>query len=179
VARLDRHREGVATYRDGLAAHGPAGRSPPGRPARDGQRKWQTVYPGSRTCRPATPPANTYSNTGTCRQRSPLSVTDAQDTAIINLPVHSQTHISVKLIKQWWMVGRRCVTYVNSRPPVRGNVSVQYQVPAPRSVPACPRLPGPARACGQLRAGARGGWRAARATPERRPAKAERREAGR
>jgi hypothetical protein len=32
------------------------------------------------------------------------------------------------------MAGRRCVTYVNSQPPVRGNVSVQYQVSAPPGV---------------------------------------------
>jgi hypothetical protein len=179
VARLDRHREGVATYRDGLAAHGPAGRSPPARPARDGQRKWQTVYPGSRTCDPSMSPANLLANTYSCRHRSPISVADVLDTAVINLPVDSQTCISAKLLKQSLMAGRTCVTYVNSLSVVRGNVSVQYQVPAPRSVPACPRLPGTARAYGQLRAGARGGRRAARAGAERRPARRERREAGR
>ena len=88
----------------------------------------------------------------TCRTRREL-----------NLPVHSQTDISVKLIKQSSVAGRRCVTYVNSRPPVRGIVSVQCQVLTPWSVPAGPCPPGPARSYGQVRAGARGGWRAARA----------------
>ena len=129
---------------DGFAGHGPAGSRPArspglrrtarcrsgGPPAgfpglgRDGQQKWQTVYPGSRTCRRSAPPANTGTNTGTCRQRPPLSAADVQDTARINLPVHSQTDISVKLIKQSFVAGRRCVTYVNSCPPVRGPVSV-------------------------------------------------------
>jgi hypothetical protein len=118
----------------GQPAHRPApacpaavaeGRRPGSRGlGRDGQQKWQTVYPGSRTCHRAAPPANTGTNTGTCRQRPPLSVADVQDTARINLPVHSQTDISVKLIKQSSVAGRRCVTYVNSRPPVRGIVSV-------------------------------------------------------
>ena len=53
----------------------------------------------SRTCRPSMSPANLLANTGTCRQRSPLSAADVQDTARINLPVDSQTHISVKLYK--------------------------------------------------------------------------------
>jgi hypothetical protein len=145
----------------------------------DCQRKWQTVYRDSRTCRPSMSSANLPANTGTRRQRSPIPAADVLDTAVINLPAHSQTDISVKLIKQSSVAGRRCVTYVNSLPLVRGNVSVQYPVPAPRSVPACPRLPGLARACGQVRAGARGGRRAARAGAERRPAKAERREGGR
>ena len=104
---------------------------------------------------------------------------DLLDTAGINLPVDSQTHIQAKPVKQSWMAGRTCVTYVNSLSLVRGNVSVQYPGSRPPSVPACPRLPGPARACGQVRAGTRGGWRAARAGAERRPAAAERREAGR
>jgi hypothetical protein len=141
VARLDRHREGVATYRDGLADCGPAGRSPPARPARDGQRKWQTVYPGSRTCAPSTSPANLLANTYSCRHRSPISVADVLDTAEINLPVDSQTCISAKLLKQSWMAGRTCVTYVNSPSVVRGNVSVQYPVLRPPG--PCP----PARAC--------------------------------
>ena len=67
---------------------------------------------------------------------------DAQDTAVINLPVNSQTDISVKLIKQSSVAGRTCVTYVNSLSLVRGNVSAQYQVPAP---PVRARRPAPAR----------------------------------
>src|SRR5271163_3955949 len=96
--------------------------------------------------------ANLPANTGTCRQRSPLSVADVQDTAIINLPVHFQTHISVRLIKQSSVARRRCVTYVNSWPPVRGPVSVQchllsplLSVPAAPCLPAGPCPPGPAR----------------------------------
>ena len=110
--RLDRHREDVATYRGRVRrpragrllaspfsrpvpacpAAGTEGRRPGSRGgAGDGQRKWQTVYPGSRTCHHAAPPANTGTNTGTCRQRGPLSGADVQDTAEINLPVDSQT----------------------------------------------------------------------------------------
>ena len=178
----------MATYSPatGQPARGqhPLARSATGPPAvgaeaEDGQQKWQTVYPGSRTCAPSMPPANLLANTYSCRHRSPISVADVLDTAVINLPVDSQTCISAKLLTQSWMAGRTCVTYVNSLSVVRGNVSVQHPVPAPRSVPACPRLPGPARACGQVRARARGGRRAARAGAERRPAKVERREAGR
>jgi hypothetical protein len=124
---------GPRTARCRRRASGPV----PGTVARDGQQNQQTVYPDSRTCRPAAPPANTYSNRGTCRQRSPLSVTDVQDTARINLPVHSQTHISVKLIKQSSVAARRCVTYVNSRPPVRGIVSVPCHVLTPSG--PCPQ----------------------------------------
>ena len=147
---------------DGFAGHGPAGsrpaRSPdlprcwrggppagfPG-PGRDGQRTWQPVCPGSRTCRRSTPPANTGTNTGTCQQWYALSVADVLDTARINLPVDSQTDISVKLIKQSSVAGRRCVTYVNSCPPVRGPVSVHWHLLTPWSVPAGPCSPGPAR----------------------------------
>ena len=118
----------------------------PGTGASDGQQNQQTVYPDSRTCHPAAPSANTYSNRGTSRQRSPLSVADVQDTAIINLPVHSPTHISVRLIKQSSVARRRCVTYVNSPPPVRGPVSV----PCHLLSPPCP-CPQP-RACLQARA---------------------------
>jgi hypothetical protein len=110
------------------------------------------MYIGSlQTCRPSMSSANLPANTGTCRQRSPLSAADLLDTAVINLPVHSQTDISVKLIKQWWMAGRTCVTYVNSLSPVRGNVSVQYPVPAPPPVRA--RLPAPARSREGVRPG--------------------------
>src|SRR5487761_773328 len=107
--------------------------------------------------------ANLPANTGTCRQRSPLSAADVQDAARINLPVHSQTDISVKLIKQSSVAGRRCVTYVNS--PLLSVAMYPFSIrfSAPRSVPACPRLPGPARACSQVRAGARGGLRPVRA----------------
>jgi hypothetical protein len=46
--RLDRHREGVATYRDGLADHGPAGSRPaPALPVRSGTAR----------CRRGGPPA--------------------------------------------------------------------------------------------------------------------------
>jgi hypothetical protein len=55
--------------------------------------KRQTVRPNSRTCSHSTLPANTCSDTGTCRQRNPLSVADVQDTAELNFPVHSQTDI--------------------------------------------------------------------------------------
>ena len=51
----------------------------------------QTAHPGSRTRRPAAPPANPYSFLGTCQQRSVLSGADAQDAAGINLPADSQT----------------------------------------------------------------------------------------
>jgi len=69
-------------------------------------------------------------------------VADVLDTAEINLPVDSQTCISAKLLKQSWMAGRTCVTYVNSPSVVRGNVSVQYPVLRP---PVRARLPAPAR----------------------------------
>jgi Protein of unknown function (DUF2637) len=110
--RLDRHREGVATYRDGLADHGPAARGgaaccrrggPPAgfpRGGRDGQRNWQTVYLGSPTCDPSMSPANLPANTYSCRQRSAVVAVNAQDVAVINLPVDSQTCISAKLLKQ-------------------------------------------------------------------------------
>jgi hypothetical protein len=138
--RLDRHREDVATYR-GRVRRPRAGRFPASPltglprcrsggppaglrgPGRDGQRKWQTVCPGSRTCRRSTPPANPGTNTGTCRQRTPLSAADVQDTARINLPVHSQTDISAKLLKQSSMARRTCVPYVNYSSPVRAPVS--------------------------------------------------------
>jgi hypothetical protein len=150
---LDRRRKDVATCRGRVRWPG-AGRfpaSPLSRPARcrsggpsagfpglgrDGQRNWQTVYRGSRTCGRSSSSANVYSFSSTCRQRSPLSVADALDTARINLPVDSQTDISAKLLKQSSVAGRGCVTYVNSWPPVRGPVSVRYQVLAPWSVPA-------------------------------------------
>ena len=57
---------------------------------------------------------------------------NAQDTGKLNLPVDSQTDISAKLLKQSSMARRICVTYVNSRPPVRGPVSVRYQVLTPQ-----------------------------------------------
>lgn len=66
----------------------------------DGQQNWQTVYPGSRTCRPSTPPANLLANTYTCRQRSAVAAVNAQDVAVINLPVNSQTYIRAQLVKQ-------------------------------------------------------------------------------
>ena len=81
-----------------LSARRAAGRVP--RDGRDGQRNWQTVYPGSRTSDPSTSPANLPANTGSCRQRSPLSAADTQDVAGINLPVDSQTGISAQLLKQ-------------------------------------------------------------------------------
>jgi hypothetical protein len=109
--------------------------------AQDGQRKWQTVYPGSRTFAPSMSPANPLANTYSCRHRSPISVADLLDRAVINLPVDSQTCISAKLLKQSWMAGRTCVTYVNSLSVVRGNVSVQHPVPGPPG--PCP----PATAC--------------------------------
>ena len=47
--RLDRHREGVATYRDGLAGHGPAGSRPaPARPVRGGTARCRRGGPPAR-----------------------------------------------------------------------------------------------------------------------------------
>lgn len=107
--QLDRHREDVATYRDGLVGHasarGQRPRSPadcplsarsasgwvPGARAWDGQRKCQTARPDSRTRRPTTPPANPYSFLGTCQQWSAFQGADAQDAARINLPADSPT----------------------------------------------------------------------------------------
>ena len=88
-------------------------------------------------------------------------MTDALDTAEINLPVDSQTDISAKLLKQSLMAGRRCVTDVSSWPPVRGLVSVQCQVLTPlvrarRPVPARPRegvRPGEGRRARRLAGG--------------------------
>ena len=118
------------------------GGPPAGLPRRQGRSaEMADRLSGFANLSPSMSPANLLANTYSCRQRSPLSVADVQDTAGINLPVDSQTHISVKLIKQSWMAGRTCVTYVNSLSLVRGNVSVQYQVPPPG--PA--RLPAPAR----------------------------------
>ena len=119
-------------------------------------------YTGSaRTCRRSTPSANTGTNTGTCRQRSPLSVADLQDTAKVNLPVDSQTDISAKLLKQSSVAGRRCVTYVNSWPPVGGLVSrsptrTHPLVRARRPVSARPRevvRPGEGRLARRLAGG--------------------------
>jgi len=75
--RLDNHREDVATYQGRVRRPGRPVPGQPARPAcaglprcrsggppaglpgpgRDGQQKWQTVYPGSRTCRRSAPPA--------------------------------------------------------------------------------------------------------------------------
>jgi hypothetical protein len=61
------------------------------RGSKDGQRIWQTVYPGSRTCHPSMSPANLPANTYSCRQRSAVAAVNAQDVAVINLRVDSQT----------------------------------------------------------------------------------------
>ena len=84
-----------------------------------------------------------------------------QDTARINLPVHSQTDISVKLIKQSSVAGRRCVTYVNSwlLSVALYPFSVRYSHPLVRPrkpVPAQPRegvRPGEGRRARRLAAG--------------------------
>jgi hypothetical protein len=88
---------------------------------------------------------------------------NAQDAAGINLPVDSQT--------LYTRIARK--TTVNGGPQMRdgvlipGLLSVALYPCSARywslSVPAGPCLPGPVRACGQVRAGVRGGWRAARA----------------
>jgi hypothetical protein len=124
-----------------LPARRASGRAPGA--AGDGQRKWQTVYRDSPTSCPSMSSANLSANTGTCRQRSALGVANAQDVTGINLPVDSQTLYTGQACKQSLMAGRRYVTYVNSRPPVRGIVSVQYQVLSPWPVPAGPRPSGP------------------------------------
>ena len=79
----------------GPPAAGAEGR-PPG--ARDRQQKLADRLCGFGIFRLAAPPANTGTKTGTCRQRPPFSVADVQDVAGLNLPVHSQTDISVRLI---------------------------------------------------------------------------------
>ena len=77
--------------------------------------------------------------------------------------------ISAKLLKQLSVAGRRCVTYVNSWPLVRGIVSVQYQVLTPlvrarRPSPARPRegvRPGEGRRARRLAGGEGGRGKAA------------------
>ena len=106
---------------------------------------------------------------------------DALNTARINLPVDSQTDISAKLLKQSSMAGRTCVPYVNSWLPVRGPVA-RYLY-SNRYFPLVLVLSGlslaaAARMYGQVRTGARGGWRRRGKARERRPAAAERREGG-
>jgi|ERR1700677_481050 len=60
------------------------------------------------------------------------------------------------------MAGRRCVTYVNFWPPVRGIVFVQYQVLTPGPCPQARARPA-REGVRPSEAGERGGWRLARA----------------
>jgi len=101
----------------------------------------QTVRPRGRTSGrsmlSADPSANPYS----CRQRNPLSAADAQDTAKINLPVHSQTIYT----------GQACKTIVDSpaqmysgrvtRTPARRDLVIQSKASALHWTPSLPCRP--------------------------------------
>jgi hypothetical protein len=91
TGRPTRGQRPLARSAAGPPAAGAEGRRPGAQGCWDGQRNWQTVYPGSRTCHPSTSPANLLANTYSCRQWSAVVAVNAQDAAGLNLPVNSQT----------------------------------------------------------------------------------------